>query len=57
MDLYEIQILDGYDNPTYADGAAAALYGQYPPLVNACRRPGEWQAFERFSLENSTSSR
>ena len=46
MGLYELQILDGYANPTYADGAAAALYGQYPPLVNACRRPGEWQAFE-----------
>jgi hypothetical protein len=46
MGVYEIQILDGYENPTYADGAAAALYGQYPPLVNACQRPGEWQAYE-----------
>ena len=46
MGLYELQILDGYANPTYADGAAAALYGQYPPLVNACRRPGEWQVYE-----------
>jgi hypothetical protein len=42
MALYEIQVLDGYDNPTYADGTTAAIYGQYPPLVNACRRPGEW---------------
>ena len=46
MSVYEIQILDGYENPTYPDGAAAALYGQYPPLVNACRRPGEWQDYE-----------
>jgi hypothetical protein len=43
---YELQVLDGYENPTYADGAAAALYGQYPPLVNACRRPGEWQTYD-----------
>jgi hypothetical protein len=34
--LYEIQVLDSYDNVTYADGEAAAVYGQYPPLVNAC---------------------
>ena len=36
MGTYEIQVLDGYDNPTYADGITAAIYGQYPPLVNAC---------------------
>ncbi|SVB83769.1 uncharacterized protein METZ01_LOCUS236623, partial [marine metagenome] len=41
MDRYEIQVLDGYDNITYADGITAAIYGQYPPLVNACRKPGE----------------
>jgi hypothetical protein len=42
MDVYEIQVLDGHETPTYADGTTAAIYGQYPPLVNACRRPGEW---------------
>jgi len=46
MNEYEIQILDGYDNPTFADGATGALYGQCPPLVNACRKPGEWQTYE-----------
>ena len=44
--LYEVQILDSYNNPTYADGAAAALYGQYPPLVNASKPPGEWQTYD-----------
>ncbi len=48
MGKYEIQVLDGYDNPTYADGIAAAIYGQYPPLVNACRKPGEWQTYDIF---------
>ena len=46
MGLYEIQVLDGYDNPTYADGITASLYGEYPPLVNACREPGAWQTYE-----------
>lgn len=46
MGRYEIQVLDCYDNPTYADGTTAAIYGQYPPLVNACRRPGEWQTYD-----------
>jgi len=46
MGRYEIQVLDGYDNPTYADGTTAAIYGEYPPLVNACRRPGEWQTYD-----------
>jgi len=46
MGLYEIQVLDCYDNPTYADGTTAAVYGQWPPLVNACRKPGEWQTFD-----------
>jgi hypothetical protein len=44
--LYEIQVLDSYDNPTYADGEAGAVYGQYPPLVNAARKPGEWQTYD-----------
>ena len=46
MGLYEIQVLDCYDNPTYADGTTAAIYGQFPPLVNACRKPGEWQTYD-----------
>jgi hypothetical protein len=44
--LYEIQVLDSYNNVTYADGEAAAVYGQYPPLVNAARKPGEWQTYD-----------
>jgi Domain of Unknown Function (DUF1080) len=44
--LYEIQVLDSYQNKTYADGQAAAAYGQYPPLVNASRPPGEWQTYD-----------
>jgi hypothetical protein len=46
MDIYEVQVLDCYNNKTYADGSAASLYGQYPPLVNACRKPGEWQTYD-----------
>jgi hypothetical protein len=46
MDLYEVQVLDCYNNKTYADGQTAAIYGQYPPLVNACRPPGEWQTYD-----------
>ena len=44
--LYELQIFDSYRGGIYADGQAAAVYGQYPPLVNASRKPGEWQAFD-----------
>jgi len=44
--LYEIQVLDSYNNVTYADGEAAAVYGQYPPLVNAARKPGVWQMYD-----------
>ncbi len=50
LGLYEIQVLDGYDNPTYADGITTAIYGQFPPMVNACRKPGEWQTYEIFFL-------
>lgn len=46
MDNYEVQVLNSYDNRTYADGMAAAVYGQFPPLVNACRPPGEWQVYD-----------
>jgi hypothetical protein len=43
---YEVQVLDSFDNPTYADGQAGAIYGQWPPLVNPVRRPGEWQSYD-----------
>jgi len=46
MGLYEIQVLDSYENKTYADGQAASVYGQYPPLVNASRPPGQWQSYD-----------
>lgn len=46
MNTYEIQVLDCYENTTYADGMTAAVYGQYPPLVNACRPPGKWQSYD-----------
>jgi 3-keto-disaccharide hydrolase len=43
---FEVQVLDSYQNPTYPDGQAAALYGQRPPLVNASRPPGQWQTYD-----------
>ncbi|MFS0773764.1 DUF1080 domain-containing protein [Sphingomonas sp. 1P08PE] len=46
MQRYEVQILDGYQNPTYADGTVGAVYGWKPPLVNAARKPGEWQTYD-----------
>jgi len=46
MGRYEIQVLDCYNNRTYADGTAGCVYGQTPPLVNACRKPGEWQVYD-----------
>ena len=46
MSRYEIQVLDPWHNPTYADGQAAAIYGQWPPLVNPGRPPGEWQVYD-----------
>ena len=48
MGMYEVQVLDSYENETYADGQAAALYGQHPPLVNASRPPGEWQSYDIY---------
>jgi hypothetical protein len=46
MERYEVQILDSYENKTYFDGQAGAIYKQHPPLVNACRNPGEWQSYD-----------
>lgn len=46
MGAYEIQIFDSYKIKLYPDGQAAAIYAQTPPLVNACRKPGEWQTFD-----------
>src|SRR5919106_1611397 len=46
MGLYELQVLDSYRSRTYADGQAGALYGQFPPLVNASRPPGAWQEYD-----------
>jgi len=62
MDTYEIQVLDCFGNKTYADGTTAAIYGQFPPAVNACRPPGEWQAYDivfhrpRFGSDGSLAS-
>ena len=61
--IYEIQVLDSYDNVTYADGEAAAVYGQYPPLVNAARKPGDWQTYDivfheaRFDADGKVAQR
>lgn len=58
--LYEVQVLDSYDNKTYRQGQAGALYKQYAPLVNASRKPGEWQTYDiiftapRFGADSST---
>lgn len=57
--LYEIQVLDSYDNRTYANGQAASIYKQTAPLVNASRKPGEWQSYDiiwtapRFNKDGS----
>jgi hypothetical protein len=46
MGTYEVQVLDSFENQTYADGQAGALYGRSKPLANACRKPGEWQSYD-----------
>jgi hypothetical protein len=43
---YELQIMDSYNNPTYVNGQAASVYKQSPPLVNAMRKPGEWEVYD-----------
>ena len=43
---YEVQVLDNFNNRTYRNGQAGSLYKQYPPLVNACKGPGEWQVYD-----------
>jgi len=62
-DRYELQVLDSYDNRTYADGSAAAIYGQYPPLVNVMLPPGKWEVYDivwtapRFDRDGSLLSK
>lgn len=46
QDMYEVQVLDSYENPTYVNGQAASVYKQTPPLVNAMRKPGEWNVYD-----------
>src|ERR1051325_1282355 len=55
MGLYEIQVLDSYENKTYADGQASAAYGQYPPLVNASRPPGQQWRLPDGPLRNPSA--
>ena len=60
---YEIQVLDNYENQTYPDGQATAIYGYMPPLVNACRKPGEWQTYDiifegpRFNADGTVAKK
>ncbi|GIW97689.1 MAG: hypothetical protein KatS3mg111_1022 [Pirellulaceae bacterium] len=62
MDRYELQILDSYENETYYDGQAGAIYKQTPPMVNAMRKPGEWNSYDviwtapRFNEDGSLNS-
>lgn len=46
QELYEVQVLDNYNNRTYTNGQAGSLYKQHAPLVNACKKPGEWQTYD-----------
>jgi hypothetical protein len=62
MGLYELQVLDSYENETYYNGQAGSIYKQHIPLVNACRPPGTWQSYDviftapRFTEEGSLES-
>lgn len=59
---YELQVMDSYNNPTYVNGQAGSMYKQYPPLANAARKPGEWQAYDvvwtapRFNADGTLKS-
>ncbi|VAW24333.1 putative multi-domain protein [hydrothermal vent metagenome] len=46
QEIYEVQVLDNYKNRTYRNGQAGSIYKQYAPLVNACKKPGEWQTYD-----------
>ena len=60
--MYEVQILDNYQNETYANGQAGSIYKQTPPLVNACQKPGKWNTYDiiytapRFKEDGSLQS-
>lgn len=62
MGIYEVQVLDSFDNTTYHDGQASAIYKQTPPMVNAMRKPGEWNTYDilwtapRFNDDGSLKS-
>jgi hypothetical protein len=61
MGMYELQVLDSYNNPTYVNGQAGAVYLEHAPLVNAAKKPGEWQVYEvvwiapRFNSDGTLS--
>jgi hypothetical protein len=46
MNHYEVQVLDSYENQTYFDGQCSSIYKQRAPLVNVCKKPGEWQTYD-----------
>lgn len=62
MGKYELQVLDSYNNRTYSNGQAASIYKQLPPLVNASRKPGEWQTYDvifiapKFNADSTVKS-
>ena len=62
MGIYELQVLDSFENKTYSDGQAGAIYKQTPPMVNATRKPGDWNTYDifwtapRFNEEGSLKS-
>ncbi len=62
MGMYEVQVLDSWHNVTYADGQAGAIYGEFPPMVNASRPPGQWQTYDivftrpRFAADGAVQS-